>query len=211
MEEESHTQQIQGDAEQELIEDQTEYNERVYDNDIQNEDEVNSNSDDNVIQNEYEVNSNSDENDIQNEGEVNSNSDDNVIQNEGEVNSNSDENDIQNEGEVNSNSDENVIQNDGEVNSNSVENDVQTEGENPNCDNNSETSEGSNTTEQEYSMKYRNIFRIPEKLSNEKIQSLLHCSKKQFLHYVESLRPHLKGRNEFLSIYSRVFLFRFKV
>ena len=115
------------------------------------------------------------------------------------------------EGEVNSNSDDNNGQNDGEVNSNSVENDVQTEGENPNCDNNSETSEGSNTTEQEYSMKYRNIFRIPEKLSNEKIQSLLHCSKKQFLHYVESLRPHLKGRNEFLSIYSRVFLFRFKV
>ena len=82
---------------------------------------------------------------------------------------------------------------------------------NPDCDKDSDTSEGSITTEPEYSIKYRNIFRYPEKLSNEKIQNLLHCSKKQFNHYVESLRPHMKGREDFLSIHSRVFLFRFKV
>ncbi len=82
---------------------------------------------------------------------------------------------------------------------------------NPDSDKDSDTSEGSNTTEPEYSIKYQNIFRLPEKLSNEKIQSLLHCSKKQFNHYVESLRPHMKGREDFLSIHSRVFLFRFKV
>ena len=82
---------------------------------------------------------------------------------------------------------------------------------NPDCDKDSDTSEGSITTEPEYSIKYQNIFRMPQRLSNEKIQNLLHCSKKQFNHYVESLRPHMKGREDFLSIHSRVFLFRFKV
>ena len=75
----------------------------------------------------------------------------------------------------------------------------------------SQSSKTSTNTEPEYSMKHRNLFRIPEKLNNEKIMSLLHCTKQQFLDFTNTLRPHMKVNEDFLSIYSRVFLFRFKV
>ena len=76
---------------------------------------------------------------------------------------------------------------------------------------NSQSSETSTNTEPAYSMKHRNIFLIPEKLNNDKIVSLLHCTKKQFLEFTNKLRPHMKVNEDFLSIYARVFLFRFKV
>ena len=78
-------------------------------------------------------------------------------------------------------------------------------------DSDSQSSESSTNTEPVYSMNYRNVFRIPEKLSNDKIMSLIHCSKKQFLDFANLLRPHLKVNEDFLSLYARVFLFRFKV
>ena len=125
-----------------------------------------------------------------------------------------DERNAHNEVETNpENEDETNPQNEDETNpQNEDETNPHNEDEtNPDCDKDSDTSEGSITTEPEYSIKYQNIFRMPQRLSNEKIQNLLHCSKKQFNHYVESLRPHMKGREDFLSIHSRVFLFRFKV
>ncbi len=85
------------------------------------------------------------------------------------------------------------------------------QGESHNQEKDPNSDQRSKKTEPEYSVKHTNIFRIPEKLNNEKIMHLLHCSKSQFLSFVESLRPHMKVDEDFLSIYARVFLFRFKV
>jgi hypothetical protein len=65
-------------------------------------------------------------------------------------------------------------------------------------------------------MKYMNMFLHPEKCSSEDINNLIHCTKTQFLDFVQSIRPHLeklkvKRRPTKLSIYSSAFLFRMRL
>ena len=61
-------------------------------------------------------------------------------------------------------------------------------------------------------VKYMNIFMNPEKLCNKAIQNLAHCSKEQFLFFVDNLKPYMKKeKHEYLSVYSQAFLFRLKL
>jgi hypothetical protein len=63
-----------------------------------------------------------------------------------------------------------------------------------------------------YSMRYRNLFLIPENASNEQIQSLIHATKGQFLKFVNILISVTKNKHlDLLSVSSRAFLFRIKV
>lgn len=62
-------------------------------------------------------------------------------------------------------------------------------------------------------MKYMNMFLHPEHCSSVDIQNLIHCTKPQFLTYVEAMKPHLQKLNmrNHLSVYSKAFLFRLKL
>ena len=67
-------------------------------------------------------------------------------------------------------------------------------------------------TDPMYSMRYRNLFLIPENASNEQIQSLIHATKGQFLKFVNILISVTKNKHlDLLSVSSRAFLFRIKV
>ena len=80
-------------------------------------------------------------------------------------------------------------------------------------DNDQSTSSSDSTkTEPKYSMRYRNLCLIPEKGSNEQIQNLIHCTKDQFLKFVNILKGVTKQKRlDVLSVSSRAFLFRIKV
>ena len=65
-------------------------------------------------------------------------------------------------------------------------------------------------------MKFMNMFLNPEKCSTDDINNLIHCTKTQFLDFVESIRPHLeklkvKRKPTKLSIFSSAFLFRMRL
>ena len=55
-----------------------------------------------------------------------------------------------------------------------------------------------------------NLYLHPEKLSDDAIHSLIHCSKQQFLHFVHSISEDVYKKSS-LSKYSQAFLFRLKL
>ena len=138
-----------------------------------------------------------------------------------EDNSNQGQEDLFNASQVNNSSQSQ------EDNSNQCQEDVF----NPSQENNSSQSQEdmSNRSESENSgkdddtesfpkekMKFMNMFLHPEKCSSEDINNLIHCTKTQFLDFVQSIRPHLeklkvKRRPSKLSIYSSAFLFRMRL
>jgi hypothetical protein len=78
-------------------------------------------------------------------------------------------------------------------------------------DDSSTHSDDSVTTEPSFSMQHRNMFRIPQKLGNDHIMNLTHCSKDHFLQFANNLKPHMQKLDlKLLSVYGRAFLFRLK-
>ena len=60
---------------------------------------------------------------------------------------------------------------------------------------------------------YTNIYHNPLQLSNEDFCTLIHCTKEQFVEFVDTLRLHYHQLNSesHLSLTSRAFLFRIKL
>ena len=64
-----------------------------------------------------------------------------------------------------------------------------------------------------YIQRHFSIIRDPERASCFRIRQLIHCTKKQFLTFVDTLKEHVKskrGDNTQLSIYSKAFIYRLK-
>ena len=59
--------------------------------------------------------------------------------------------------------------------------------------------------------KSSNLFMNPQKLSNEDFHALIHCSKQQFIEFVDSLQDNHFFQKSPLSKYSQAFLFRLKL
>ena len=186
-----------------------------------------------------EDNSNQGQEDLFNASQVNNSSqsqEDNSNQGQEDLFNPSQENNSSQSQEDNSNqgqedlfnpSQENNSSQSQEDNSNQCQEDVF----NPSQENNSSQSQEdmSNRSESENSgkdddtesfpkekMKFMNMFLHPEKCSSEDINNLIHCTKTQFLDFVQSIRPHLeklkvKRRPSKLSIYSSAFLFRMRL
>ena len=79
----------------------------------------------------------------------------------------------------------------------------------------SQASDSTIVSELMASLKYRNLFLVPEKLCDKAIRNLIHCSKKQFLDFYKSIKDNscfkTYRQRDMMTLYSCAFLFRLKV